>query len=75
MSKVICDICGTTYPATSEQCPICGYTRDLGGMEASEELLNEQPQTAQPRNHVRGGRFPPPMCASAIAIPPATSLS
>lgn len=57
MDKVICDICGTTYPATSEQCPICGYTRDLGGLEASEELLTEQPQTAPPRSHVKGGRF------------------
>ena len=25
MNKVICDICGTSYPETAEQCPICGY--------------------------------------------------
>ena len=24
MSKIICDICGTTYPSSSESCPICG---------------------------------------------------
>lgn len=26
MSKIICDICGTTYPNTSECCPICGFS-------------------------------------------------
>ena len=29
MNKVICDICGTSYPETAEQCPICGYNRDF----------------------------------------------
>ena len=24
MSKIICDICGTSYPETATQCPICG---------------------------------------------------
>lgn len=57
MNKVICDICGTTYPETSEQCPICGYTRALGAMVASEEPLAEQTQAVQPRSHVKGGRF------------------
>lgn len=28
MSKIICDICGTTYPDTSECCPICGFSND-----------------------------------------------
>ena len=27
MNKVICDICGTTYPETSDRCPICGAPR------------------------------------------------
>lgn len=29
MNKVICDICGTSYPENAEQCPICGYSRDF----------------------------------------------
>lgn len=29
MSKVICDICGTQYPDTADQCPICGYVREV----------------------------------------------
>lgn len=34
MSKIVCDICGTSYPETAECCPICGSTRDM-----SAELL------------------------------------
>lgn len=30
MNKVICDICGTSYPDTAESCPICGYSRIFG---------------------------------------------
>lgn len=29
MNKVICDICGTSYPETAEQCPICGYSSTM----------------------------------------------
>ncbi len=36
MSKVICEICGTSYPDTQECCPICGCSR-----EAAADLLNE----------------------------------
>ena len=31
MSKIICDICGTSYPETADRCPICGYSRELNG--------------------------------------------
>ena len=27
MSKIICDVCGTSYPETATQCPICGCVR------------------------------------------------
>ena len=29
MNKVICDICGTSYPEDAQKCPICGYSRDF----------------------------------------------
>ena len=29
MSKIICEICGTSYPDTAECCPICGYPQDI----------------------------------------------
>lgn len=35
MSKIICDICGTTYPSSAESCPICGFTNQPG-----EELVD-----------------------------------
>ena len=39
MSKVICDICGTIYPESSEKCPVCGCSRDFGLDDYEEELL------------------------------------
>ncbi len=57
MNKVICDICGTSYPETAEQCPICGFARDMSAAPVSEELLMEQPQHTPAKSHVKGGRF------------------
>ena len=39
MSKVICDICGTVYPESSEKCPVCGCSRDFGLDALEEEML------------------------------------
>ncbi len=42
MSKIICDLCGTSYPDTDTQCPICGTAKTdtskqpAGGEENSE---------------------------------------
>ena len=45
MSKIICDICGTTYQDTADCCPICGCSRDTAGEllaeTASEEILED----------------------------------
>ena len=38
MSKIICDICGTTYPSSAENCPICGCSN-----EAAADLLDADP--------------------------------
>ena len=54
MSKIICDICGTTYPDTAEQCPICGCSRDAAVDLLGDELLMEQ---VEEEPHGRGGRF------------------
>lgn len=53
MSKVICDICGTSYQETADSCPICGYTRILGLDELTDDILEEE--TILTRN--KGGRF------------------
>lgn len=38
MSKIICDICGTTYPDTAECCPICGCSADMAAEFAKEDI-------------------------------------
>jgi hypothetical protein len=50
MSKIICDICGTTYPSTAECCPICGCSNDdvealLGAEMAFDDVLDENEVT------------------------------
>lgn len=42
MSKVICDICGTVYQDTAEQCPICGCARNETESLLGEEFLMEE---------------------------------
>lgn len=52
MSKVICDVCGTTYPDTSAQCPICGSARKSVNQTGADST-GEGSSYA----YVRGGRF------------------
>lgn len=55
MNKVICDICGTTYPDTSAQCPICGSARNTVDQTMADlETTQERTTTYTP---VKGGRF------------------
>lgn len=41
MSKIICDICGTSYPDTEPCCPICGCTPGAVSALTGEDLLEE----------------------------------
>lgn len=41
MNKIICDICGTSYPETSDSCPICGCSRDAAADFLNTEVLDE----------------------------------
>lgn len=52
MSKVICDICGTSYPDTATQCPICGCVRP-----AETVAVEEGTQESGGYTYVKGGRF------------------
>ena len=56
MSKIVCDVCGTSYPETTAQCPICGYTRPVDLKSASGNTIadNRNNGTYQ---YVKGGRF------------------
>lgn len=57
MNKVICDICGTKYPDTADQCPICGYAREIAGQPKyyhdSEDVSPERTD----RVRTKGGKF------------------
>ena len=55
MSKVICDVCGTSYPETSTQCPICGCVRPVDAPGIMEE--DAERRASGTYQHVKGGRF------------------
>lgn len=50
MNKVICEICGTSYPETARECPICGYTQVVGAALREEMETGEvpAPENARP---------------------------
>lgn len=54
MSKIICDICGTTYQDTADCCPICGCSRGAAADLLGDELLTEE-IVEEPKG--KGGRF------------------
>lgn len=57
MSKIICDVCGTSYPDTATQCPICGCVRsaDVEAVITSEETA--ETVVGNTYTYVKGGRF------------------
>lgn len=56
MSKIICDICGTSYPETAKQCPICGCVRPGDVQRVTNEIKNDG-QVSTGYTYVKGGRF------------------
>ena len=54
MNKVICDVCGTDYPETATQCPICGCARGDAGQTSAGNASEEE---ARSYTYVKGGRF------------------
>lgn len=56
MSKIICDVCGTRYPDSSGQCPICGYVNGAAN-EPEQEVQAVEEFEVPARPAVRGGRF------------------
>lgn len=53
MSKVICEVCGTSYPETATQCPICGCVRAADANAVSGDTAAEN----NGYTYVKGGRF------------------
>lgn len=55
MSKIICDVCGTAYPDTATQCPICGCV-NLADV-ADTQTTNVKTGNSEAYTYVKGGRF------------------
>lgn len=49
MSKIVCDVCGSSYSETEAQCPICGTAKSDEAKPVVETTMEEQP--------VKGGKF------------------
>ncbi len=56
MSKIICDICGTSYAETAKQCPICGSVRPGDAQRVTNEVKKDG-KGSTGYTHVKGGRF------------------
>ena len=55
MEKVICDVCGTDYPETVAQCPICGCARSDSGQTSAGNT--SQTEEGSGYTYTKGGRF------------------
>ena len=56
MSKIICDICGTSYPETATQCPVCGCVRPGDVKRVTSEVKSDG-NVSTGYTYVKGGRF------------------
>ena len=57
MSKIICDVCGTSYPETATHCPICGCVRPGDAKVVAGDTNEPEAQASGSYNYVKGGRF------------------
>lgn len=57
MSKIICDVCGTSYPESANQCPICGCVRPVDPKVVFGSTENPETEAAGSYTYVKGGRF------------------
>lgn len=55
MNKIICDVCGTDYPETAAQCPICGCAS--AGSKTSSGVEAADPEERAAYTPVKGGRY------------------
>lgn len=55
MSKIICDVCGTSFPDTATQCPICGCVRTADSKAVSGR--DQSKGSGDSYTYVKGGRF------------------
>ena len=56
MNKIICDVCGTMYPESAAQCPICGCAKQAEVETPTADMIPEETETGS-YTPVKGGRF------------------
>lgn len=57
MSKIICDVCGTSYPESATQCPICGCVRPSDPDPVLTTEADQEARQSGTYTYVKGGRF------------------
>lgn len=58
MNKIVCDVCGTSYHESVNQCPICGCVRSADAKVVPVADDEEQQATSSGTyTYVKGGRF------------------
>ena len=57
MSKIICDVCGTSYPESATQCPICGCVRPADAVAVAGDTDIDIVMSTGSYTYVKGGRF------------------
>lgn len=55
--KVICDVCGTTFPETATHCPICGCAKSPTAQTVAGDETQAAPEVSTANTYARGGRF------------------
>ena len=56
MRKIVCEVCGTSYPETASACPICGSARSVDARIFVDDSGDSAPETPT-YTYVKGGRF------------------
>ena len=57
MSKIICDVCGTSYQESATQCPICGCVRPADARVVAGSTDVQETASRGEYTYVKGGRF------------------
>lgn len=57
MAKIICDVCGTSYPENASQCPICGCASSFDSDFIMDDSADAEQHKDSGYTYVKGGRF------------------
>lgn len=55
--KIICDVCGTTFPETATHCPICGCAKSPAAKTIPGDDVQETQGSSTANTYAKGGRF------------------